>query len=1186
MVGGVTALMVALTYAHAAAAAFYDECFVLEQGVYTEDGTKRVALGAMVQDTRYAIPMVSKEEGHNSVKQQAGSNLCTHVCPDGTMATFLYIGQRLVCGLSVDVAGCASCSHYCAQHRTKDGMLTSKDVCYSSVSSNTITALSLFWTQYQSGTLDDRGKAVLQPSAGLSPGAIACLQSYVGLSMPPNTGDCVMNMGNLCLGDYCISRDAHGRGYTDRRIDEELMGTVRDVIPIVSCRLAINHRLSAQLSICDECVIEYLDLGKQRVSYPFIASPYCKRYIAALTPASMESGTAAEVATLAVRYLLTNNESVTGLEFPTGIKHTQRLSDVLKYVHHDMALQPGVWSVDVRVSLLSAEQVRQYVTELETEPKTSYNGARYVWIDAPNSPSLTVNHMTAPQEAAVAVAMYRRSLTYGIIVPAAANTEEYRVLRTLHQGFRLPLGVAPALQTRRNITGSHHGMLNVTGSGRVSYHYYVGDGPMINCQYVQLYAGPAQFYTNYPYNNTIEVPYINMFRVRNGFTCARGSPAAPRRCAGDAPSQALSVISQQTESTLNGGVYYDTTNDCYWGPTGPRLCTFASVSRVARQELYLTNGAVTNELQDMGTHYLATMGFYKIITGFTDVVELLSVDQACGTVSLNDIPSCLEMVCGDDETCKGAQQSDVCSMDRVVRESIQGLINEFEYSKARYRSTVSVVELWRLTSDMRPRRFIAEAMAGAAIVMSAAAFATAYVALNRADRALQVGQEAKEMGLRNLQATAKLGVDVSTMRSAMGDLNARVGGLSDTVFQMGNTLVKLGATMQNNIDAVNGRISALEASVNQRLLQVAAYVNTLAEQTNNAIARQARAAIYYQQLNALSNQIITSNSKLMGQITMFSTCLNSIHAGRLFGCPITNRFLQDNPDYNMVTSVYGAAYDGAFLSIMFKIPDYAEPLALYSILVKPILMNDRPHVVDTTNVVVGPDNTFYLKPSCEGRYCAGLDLHPTFGRCFSRLQSNDSAGVAEACILLPCQQKDCGDRLRITSAVGEKYLKGEPHGSYSFQSSNFFGGNQSASAPQLTLVDYISSANSTEAEGVLTAFHKDLLDWKMRDTNASEAVVELLTRVGGYEGIESLLQEAMTFYHGSGAYSIGGTSITTILLITLCCLIVAGIVLWYCIRKRKRKDTPGGTPMVMVQPTPAPIFPSTQGYQKLPAREW
>ncbi|AXF48601.1 ORF46-like protein [Bufonid herpesvirus 1] len=1138
--GGVLFVLILTLFVTKCTTLYYDGCVSINKTTVYDEFNNTIASNFQV-GSRYSIKLSQRVHGFNSARRQrGGGSLCEYVCKDGASAFFEYNGDDVVCALEIIEKECENCPHVCSQHLTIGGRLTSKDACYTDTSSlakddaDTVDLLRAFWKAMISGTLTNIASSILFQDR-LAQETKNCLKGYTGHMMPQQSGNCPDSIGDFCLNDYCVSRYGMGRGFTNQFVKPGQSSFIPSSVPLGVCRFTNNVDYFPP-ELCSECIIP-VDIKTQQVLHPLPVG--CKKLVASL---KLTAYTNQEMLNAAV-FLTTNKFGFTGLEFETE-GFNAALSTFLEMLHTDISQRPGLLTLDVNVMLTSTGAVTDYRKQLTDTKAAAYPDARIVWLNVGAARETDFGSSSPAEVLLNAMVLWRSRFSTGIIDPSVKDTQNVLSSKTVHAAYSIPLRKADLIAFQHDVLGTNEYRLNDLTNGKKSYYYYVGEERLIFCPGVQMYTN-NNLYLGYPYKNTSSVPFLNIYHADSDFECKQGPPVPENKCKGPLPTLAFSVLKQQEEQANPGEVYWEPDENCYWGPNGPKLCSFSEVNKQVTSTMYMINDAVVDEIQEFPTHYLGFKGFYKVIDAFGDIVEIFALDQICGGVDINKVPTCVQAVCDRDQSCIDTNAQNACYMDTAVRDSVKALIDEFEYAKTRYKDTISIAETWRKMSATRPKRFWAEIMAGAALALAGAAFGMASVALYKADVAMYKANQAFDMGLKNQIAITKVGLDVDILKTTLDIQKGELVKIKNTVVQLGNSVVRLSASMQAEIESVNGRISFLEASVNTRFTQVATYINEVVSSLGNAITLQGRAAIYFQQLNALSNTVIQSTSKLTSQTIMYSDCLQSIFNGKLYGCKIKDPFLTINPDYAVVKSVYGAVFDGSYLSVMFKIPKSVKQTALYTIAIKPIMINNSPHIVDSSNTMVGADGRFYIKPYCEGVYCMPLEEDTRFAACFAEIRANNSAGVEKLCVMIACQQAGCADKLKMKTVTGELQLSAEPLVSFTFKSPKFF---QVAFDP-LVIQNMTGYANITSIDDILIDIIENSNNMSIYVDNATKIVDELLNKIGGSKAVMDIL-----FGGGSGLFPSSGLSTSTIIII-VCVVIAAAFAVAlgiYCYCKQKK----------------------------------
>lgn len=589
------------------------------------------------------------------------------------------------------------------------------------------------------------------------------------------------------------------------------------------------------------------------------------------------------------------------------------------------------------------------------------------------------------------------------------------------------------------------------------------------------------------------------------------------------------------ETYVPGQPYLMNNNTCaYMEQKNGASCTFSETRKTVTNTLYLANGQVTKQVTDMGTYHVATLMTAKIINDLVDVIEIIPLEKTCSFLNISLLPNCEQTVCGQSvgETPMAlCNAKDACSMDSMVRGAMGSLFEEFEYAKRRYKETIAVAETWQVSREPpRHKRFAGIIIAGMAVGFSLAAIGIASTALYYSKQADAKATQALNVAMQTRDVLLQVSQQTESIKTSIAKTNSRVDVAEASIKKIGDTVFKITNTLQAKLAETHSRISDLTAHVDNNFALVQKAMNTISTNLAKIMEINQKAALYYQQMLAFQTMVVQGTARLIQETEMYSTCLQNIDSGRLYGCPLSDPFINVNADYRMVSSVYGAIYDGQYLNVVYKVPSSVELTTLYSVLIKPFEVNGVLQVVDSTQVVMGPDGGFYKKPYCEGRYCMPLEQDTKFSKCLSMVQSRNTEQIARFCTVTPCNKADCSDKMNIQTLKGSVEVEGVALTEFKVQSVNFINYGQA----NLTLDKTQDFILNKTYDKVLETALTDMLSTIANNTDSSQALKVLiqgeLDKVKPQEWIKQLNDP---MYH----YSASGISGATTAIIVMSCVL-------------------------------------------------
>lgn len=1000
--------------------------------------------------TTYYTKVAGLTGGLTSYQTSMGSATCDGVCPDGTVVSFVYRNTMTVCD-ATPVTSCVACSHYCAHLLSVNGDISSKDMCYGSMlipptPSTTLNALRSFWGGYSLGIMSASINGALTGSA-LSSSAVDCLSSYVGLRTPATVGVCYSTLGAMCFGAYCIDNDGYNAGLNNAPPG----GTVypKDVKSKLRCRINGTPNNYALLKACDECVVESLIPMGSSWTVPSFIDQNVLRSVCTLVTYSV-STTFDISATLSLANWLFKQPSQTFLELRGGLS----AFDTAVNISQNAKQATGVYGVDVGWYFETNDVVDKAL------PLFTYANSdiRYMTFNASSGVDTTAFNNLVSKATGV-----RGSFSVSLL---CSTFPCMQTQYSLTQHFDVDVNSVPssdfvggvALITNVFSENQYVDVVDNVQSQRINYYFYIGTGNAVYCPSITKYF-PGAVVTYQPLMDTFTVPYSNFYiSTSQTFNCTKGAPKPAVQCPSSV-TQGVSLTTLLTSTAQPNVVLFNVQNNCFIfsNNSNAQLCNFVAAGSSSSSQFFMLNNRVTSVLDDRGPYHVGLLGYYKIIDDFDHVVEMFPVDIMCSTPDLNSIPTCLTAVCGTNQQCLAANANGVCSMDASMRDSVSAVLNRFTEAQSMYTKMTAIKSNWAQNTQVRNRRFVewialglsiasmavaseaysmaqtslaasekAVAASKVAVSVSMEALSASAAATSIASSALTLGGQAYALANRTAVALTQLTGKVDQLAQQVNIIDGRLNNLETTVTVLGDKLYTISTNLQKNIDSTNSRISDLQNDVNARFSSLTNFINGVALNLATGLSYLQSASMYYQQLTVFANHLHSATEKLMMQTTMYSTCLQSIFKNRLYGCPLTNTFLERYPDYLLTSAVEGALFKDTIMSVMYRVPTSVTPMAVYTIIVKGFVVGNSMFTVDTSNVVLGADNEYYLAPSCDANYCAPLIKNVNMANCMRYVSVGDFANMQIYCPLKACAMIDCSDVNKVTMYNGTFNMPTQP----------------------------------------------------------------------------------------------------------------------------------------------------------------
>lgn len=1139
----------------------HTHCRLVSQAYSTANKNAMIAnLNFQIGQTYY-IEMDQENHGGNGLEDPNDYSMNSAFCVDGTWMKFVYAGSPLICKFEVTTklhidttqSGCVQCPHYKQHALTASKTLSSTDACYArNFTAQYYKSLRTFWQEYKTGTLSEEIKQFIKEIK--ADDVKTCLYSYIGIIMPDSSGFCTDTLGNMCLNEYCVSAVSLSGGLTNKPPDQQ-----EDTMSLLQCRLnknTWNNGDLSKLTLCDSCVIEFATVSGKTLHIPQFSNSvkkYCSKIILALaSDVPMNVNTSALILS---QLSNENNGWIKGIEIPIV-----RDADIMiKLLVHHLAIY-NLFDLSVRYDL-DTLNIEYFVKGLTKNDIMALKGIKYITLKQGVS-------QTVKEHGAIllsAFLFHRAPLSIYYALPYKNQNQIIQDLTDLQKIRHVQVAVYNILSelskpdiymiyVRAAATGydpvDKHGVVDMRVTKGTRYYYYIMNIPeYIYCPYINSYSNGILL-LKFPYESTSLVESLDMYITTDTqFTCTLATATPQQTCAvsNPKPTKGLSLLSFTEELIVPGVPYFLQNKTCvYYEQKLGALCSASTVPKTINTQLYLVNGRMTGEVTDMGSYYITTYKYAKVIGERVNIVEMIALEQVCSNINISEIQTCKDAVCGSNTSCDATV---VCAMEENVRSSLDRLVKEFEYAKTRYKDTISVAETWTQSKSIRPKRFIVGALvAGAAMTMATVSIAMSGVALYQAGVAMADAAIAKANAERNRLQLIQLANNVEIIKNSVSKLNNRVDALESSVTTISNRLVVLSNIFDKKLSETNLRISQLEAYVVRQFNTVRTFITKVATELTNNLEKNQRADLYYQQLLAFSNVIIQNTARLISQTDMYSTCLQSIQSNNLYGCPISNPFINSNPDYKIVKSVSGAVYDSGVLAVLYSVPLHVQLVALYKVFVKPVTLNGLLQVVDTSDVVMGPDGMFYHTPYCEERYCNPLVQNVKFTKCFGFLQSAYLEGIAQYCLMIPCNKKDCADKLHIETMTGTLALPGERLNNIKLDSKAYVQfNNYELSLDNLPQFAHNASLD-IELKKVIMSIQSDVMIKLNKSQELGKEVNDLLAKVDTQKIIDALNDPL----YGISSGGLSGTTIAIIVLVILLLIIILGMVLYcYCQTKQR-----------------------------------
>ncbi|ARR28921.1 hypothetical protein [Ranid herpesvirus 3] len=1035
-------------------------CFSVEQMFSSSALTTLVK--SPVKGTTYFTKIGGLRGGVTSYQNTLGSDTCDGVCPDDTVMSFRYDGSSLTCSLTpVSISACTACTHYCTHVLSKTGDLTSKDMCYGPLLTpptavSVVSALQGFWTAFALGTMSSAIQVGVSSSA-LSLETRNCLASYVGLKTPPSVGYCYAAIGSMCFGVYCINNDGVNMGLTNN--PPNLPTYPKDVKSKLRCRISQALSDYSVLKACDECVVESLAPSGSSWVIPGFVAGVNLREVCNLVTYSVAANTYDVTTISSLATWLFNQPRNTFLELVD--KNDGKSLHAAQVITANAQLVAGVYGIDVKFLFTSESDVKTAEAILLKE---EYSPVRYLIIDGKSTLDQSTYSGLANKVSGVRGA-FRGS---HLCVDETCIRAQWSLVQHADVAISSfsPSVMLSTLALTSNIIkeNDYVSAVSTVQSQRTNFYYYIGGGIMTYCPSIVKYVSGAVI-SYQPLSQTTSIPFTSTYITTNqSFTCSQGSPTPAVTCS-SAVTQGISLTTLLTSSAQPNDVIFNVPNKCfiYVNSTSAQLCNFKAAGTSLSSQYFMINNRIISALDDRGPYKVGLYGFYKIVDGYDYTVEMFPIDVMCNTPSLMTVPDCMTAVCGADATCRSNNANNVCVMDASMRDSVLSVLARFTEAQALYTKITSIKANWQQNNNVRNRRFVewialgvaaaglaraeqAYALAERAEATSAIALAAAETAVHvsmdalnasksavlLANMSLNIAGDAYALANRTSVALTQLTNKVDVLANTINILDGRLNSLESAVTVLGDQLYIVSSSLQKNIDKTNSRISDLQESVNARFSAITTFINTVTSGTATGLSYLQSAFMYYQQLMIFNNQLHSATEKLIMQSQMYATCLQSIFNRRLYGCPLDNDFLSRYPDYLLTRSVEGAVFKDGVMSVMYRVPSSVTPMALYVVIVKGFVVGQNLYTIDASDTVLGADNNYYKRPSCDENYCAPLVKDINFATCIQYLTAADFSSIQKYCNIRACSMMDCSDVNKITMYNGTFSMPTTPYYTFTF----------------------------------------------------------------------------------------------------------------------------------------------------------
>uniref|UniRef100_A0A6H0QYE6 Membrane protein Allo46 n=1 Tax=Cyprinid herpesvirus 2 TaxID=317878 RepID=A0A6H0QYE6_CYHV2 len=277
----------------------------------------------------------------------------------------------------------------------------------------------------------------------------------------------------------------------------------------------------------------------------------------------------------------------------------------------------------------------------------------------------------------------------------------------------------------------------------------------------------------------------------------------------------------------------------------------------------------------------------------------------------------------------------------------------------------------------------------------------------------------------NADMSNNLQRQINSQQSIIDLINSKVGVNSraishnaDQIMKLGTVLANLSIALDNNIKAVNGRVTLLEDEVNDRFSYVASQLSKLRQQQAADVAAltyninlQNAAMLYYQQLNSFAVMLAHNALKLTAMVEAYRTCFRSLASGYLQGCPVNQQFLKDKPFFANFRSVQGIVYrpDLGVAAVLYRIPKTYRDFASYAVSAKPLKINGEWYVPRSDDVEMLGDGVFYSTLQCDNNICLPPTVHPTWADCMAAITVQTVLQIQQYCRLIKCAADHCSD---------------------------------------------------------------------------------------------------------------------------------------------------------------------------------
>ncbi|QAB08530.1 ORF46 [Ictalurid herpesvirus 1] len=412
------------------------------------------------------------------------------------------------------------------------------------------------------------------------------------------------------------------------------------------------------------------------------------------------------------------------------------------------------------------------------------------------------------------------------------------------------------------------------------------------------------------------------------------------------------AIDINTFGVVNGSEYYvvglEGTDLVQYSPQVKQSCAFINTNETFNQtfitidERFFFTGP-----RPVADGFVIPAGINFFGSDNIMTVDYIDFNVTCMNYSNPSVQSCIATVCAANVTECTPRATLLCNQTAAI-------LLDFQRSNELLKN--SLVDL-----DLEHEKVKMFAPASGGSVPTSDKFGLSVAAITMSSAAL-------------VASTAALAV-ATLAASKIDGLQAQLDKTADVITELGDSIALISAKLDRNIRAVNGRVDDLQNQINLQMLamdtnfkRLATGLKELGTTTNERLGEVMAYQQWYQQIMSLTNQVTQGAIQIGYKVGMIRTCVKSLLAGTMAGCPTDASSFRDHPGLTFRKTVRALLYRDQKLFIVNEVPQTLTARSVQVFIPSPTIMEKKVCWPDYKLMHV--DGKVVAPLECTGKYCS------------------------------------------------------------------------------------------------------------------------------------------------------------------------------------------------------------------------